>query len=98
MQRTLLWKIALIGLVALLLQIPVEMVRGLIAERKQARDGVIAEIARGSSEAQKIIGPILTSLDAPRTDATLPRTQRASRAIRRKGLARPGRTLPHSAG
>lgn len=59
MQRTLLWKIALIGLVAVLLQIPVEMVRGLVAERKQARDGVIAEIARASSEAQRIVGPIL---------------------------------------
>jgi inner membrane protein len=59
MQRTLLWKIALIGLVALLLQIPVEMIRGLVAERKQTRDGVIADIARGSSEAQRLIGPVL---------------------------------------
>jgi len=59
MQRTLLWKIALIGIVALLLQIPVEMIRSLVAERKQARDGVIAEIARGSSEAQRIVGPVL---------------------------------------
>ncbi len=59
MQRTLLWKIALIGLVALLLQIPVEMVRGLVLERKQARDGVIADIARRSSEAQRIVGPVL---------------------------------------
>ena len=49
MQRTLLWKIALIGFVALLLLIPVDMIRGLVAERKLARDGVIAEIARGSS-------------------------------------------------
>jgi inner membrane protein len=59
MQRPLLWKIALIGIVALLLQIPVEMIRGLVAERKQARDGVIAEIARGSSDAQRIVGPVL---------------------------------------
>lgn len=59
MQKTLLWKIALIGLVALLLEIPVQMIRGLVSERKQARDGVIAEIARGSSEAQRIIGPVL---------------------------------------
>jgi inner membrane protein len=59
MQRPLLWKIALIGLVALLLHVPVEMVRGLVAERKQARDGVIAEIARSSSESQRIVGPIL---------------------------------------
>ena len=59
MQRPLMWKIALIGLVALLLQVPVEMIRGLVAERKQARDGVVAEIARGSSEAQRIVGPVL---------------------------------------
>lgn len=59
MQRTLLWKISLIGLVALLLQVPVEMIRGLIGERKQARDGVIADIARRSSEAQRIVGPVL---------------------------------------
>lgn len=58
MQRSLLWKIALIGAVALLMQIPVEMVRGLVAERKQVRDDVVADIARGSAEAQKIIGPI----------------------------------------
>jgi inner membrane protein len=59
MQRTLLWKIALIGLVALLLQIPVEMIRGLIQERKQTRDAVLADIARGTSEAQRVIGPVL---------------------------------------
>jgi inner membrane protein len=59
MQRSLLWKIVLIAAVALLMQIPVEMVRGLVAERKQVRDGVVADIARGSAEAQKIVGPIL---------------------------------------
>lgn len=59
MQKALLWKIALIGLAALLLQIPVEMVRGLVAERKQTRDAIIAEIARGSSDAQRIAGPVL---------------------------------------
>ena len=59
MQKALLWKIALIGLVAVLLQIPVEMVRGLVAERKQLRDGVIAEIGRRSSEPQRIAGPVL---------------------------------------
>lgn len=59
MQKALLVKVVLIGLVALLLQIPVEMIRGLIGERKQARDGVIADIARGTSEAQRIAGPVL---------------------------------------
>lgn len=55
----LLWKIALIGLVALLLQIPVEMIRGLVAERQQARDGVLNDIARGTSHAQRITGPVI---------------------------------------
>lgn len=59
MQRTLLWKIALIGAITLLLQVPVEMVRGLVLERKQARDGVVADIASRSSEAQRIAGPVL---------------------------------------
>jgi inner membrane protein len=59
LQRTLSWKIALVGIVALLLQLPVEMIRSLVAERKQTRDGVIAEIARGSSDAQRIVGPVL---------------------------------------
>ena len=36
MQKTLMWKIGLIGLVALVLEIPVEMIRGLVAERDQA--------------------------------------------------------------
>ena len=59
MQKTLLWKIALILLVGLLLQVPLEMVRGLVGERKGLRDGVVAEIGRSSSEPQKITGPVL---------------------------------------
>jgi inner membrane protein len=59
MQRALYWKILLVGLVALLLQVPVGMIRGLVAERQQARDGVLAEIARGTSEAQRVAGPVL---------------------------------------
>src|SRR5262245_10561249 len=59
MQKALLWKILLVGLVALLLQIPVEMIRGLVGERQQTRDGVLADIARGTSEAQRIAGPVL---------------------------------------
>ena len=70
MQKALLVKIALIGAVALLLQIPVEMIRGLIGERKQARNGVIADIARGTSEAQKIVGPILVIPWTRRSTAT----------------------------
>jgi inner membrane protein len=59
MQRALLWKILLVGLVALLLQIPVGMIRGLVGERQQTRDGVLADIARGTSEAQRVAGPVI---------------------------------------
>ena len=59
MQRSLLWKIGLIGLVALLLQVPVQMIRGLVAERQAARDGVLQDIARGTSHAQRIAGPVI---------------------------------------
>ena len=59
MQKALLWKITLVGLVAVLLQIPLEMIRGLVVERKQLRDGVIADIGRSSSEPQRIAGPVL---------------------------------------
>lgn len=90
MQKTLLLKIALIGLVAFLLQIPVEMIRGLVAERRQARDGVIADIARGTSEAQRVIGPVLyvpwtrRSLEATTTTDEAGR----SRTIRKEKVER----------
>jgi len=59
MHKALLWKIGLIFLVGLLLQLPLESVRSLVAERKSLRDGVVAEIGRSASEAQKIAGPVL---------------------------------------
>lgn len=59
MQKALLWKIGLILAVGLLLQVPLEMVRALVAERKGLRDGVVADIGRSASEPQKIAGPVL---------------------------------------
>ncbi|MEW6689353.1 MAG: cell envelope integrity protein CreD [Pseudomonadota bacterium] len=59
MQKALVWKIALVAAVMLLLQIPIEAIRGLVSERQQRRNGVIAEIARGTAEAQRIAGPVL---------------------------------------
>lgn len=59
MQKAFVWKIALVAVVMLLLQIPIETIRGLVSERQQRRNGVIAEIARGTAEAQRIAGPVL---------------------------------------
>ena len=90
MQRTLLWKIALIGLVALLLQIPVEMIRGLIQERKQTRDAVLADIARGTSEAQRVIGPVLYVPWTRRSSEATTTTDEAghSRTVRKEKIDR----------
>lgn len=80
MQKTLLWKIALVALVMLLLQIPVAMIRGLVTERQQLRNGVIAEIARGTSEAQRIAGPVLYLPWVRRTVETTTTSDESGRA------------------
>jgi len=79
-QRALLCKIGLIAAVALLMQVPVEMIRGLVAERRQARDGVIAEIARGTSDAQRIVGPVLYIPTARRTQESTTTTDESGRS------------------
>jgi inner membrane protein len=79
LQRALTLKIGLVVLAALLLQIPVEMIRGLVAERKQARDGVLADIARGASEAQRIAGPVLYIPYARRTQESTSSTDEGGR-------------------
>jgi inner membrane protein len=52
-------KIAATFLVALLLLIPVEQIRGLVTERQQRRDQVVQDIARSAGYAQTVTGPIL---------------------------------------
>jgi len=59
MQKVLAWKIALVALVALLVQLPIGMVDGLTAERKARRDGVVADVARSAAEAQQLAGPVV---------------------------------------
>lgn len=59
MTRTLGFKLGAIALLILLLLIPLLMIDGLIDERQQARDGVLANIAQSSSYSQQVTGPIL---------------------------------------
>ncbi|MDU9410848.1 cell envelope integrity protein CreD [Pseudomonas sp. zfem005] len=59
MTRTLGFKLGAIALLILLLMIPLLMIDGLIDERQQARDGVLANIAQSSSYSQQVTGPIL---------------------------------------
>jgi inner membrane protein len=59
MQKVLAWKIAIVMIVALLVQLPIGMIDGLTAERKARRDGVVADIARSAAEAQRLAGPVI---------------------------------------
>jgi inner membrane protein len=59
MNRSLIAKLATIGLLVLLLLIPIYMIKGIIGERQYQRDQVLTDIARSSSDQQKITGPLL---------------------------------------
>ena len=85
MQRTLFIKLALVALVTALLQVPVGLVRGLIAERQAARGSVSADVARGTSEAQRVVGPVLA---IPWTRRTVENVSEFDDAGRRQIVAR----------
>ena len=53
-------RMIVIVLIALFLLIPMAMIRGLIAERRERREAAIAEVAEKWARPQTIVGPILT--------------------------------------
>jgi inner membrane protein len=55
----LMWKLPLIGLLLLVLGVPVMMLQGLVWERQQRGREVAEDIARSSSRAQLVVGPLL---------------------------------------
>ncbi|KTC63955.1 hypothetical protein AO262_31235 [Pseudomonas fluorescens ABAC62] len=59
MNRSLLFKLGAIALLILLLLIPLLMINGIISDRQQLRDGVVMDIARSSSYAQRVTGPVM---------------------------------------
>lgn len=59
MNRNLAIKLGVIALLIVLLLIPLLMIGGMVNDRQQLRDGVLADIARSSSGEQHITGPIL---------------------------------------
>ncbi|CAH0281110.1 Inner membrane protein CreD [Pseudomonas sp. Bi70] len=59
MNRSLLFKLGTIALLILLLMIPLLLINGLVNERQGARDDVLRDIARSSSYAQQVTGPIM---------------------------------------
>lgn len=59
MNRNLLFKLGAIALLILLLLIPLLMINGIISDRQQRRDAVLMDIARSSSNAQRLTGPVM---------------------------------------
>lgn len=59
MNRTLTFKLGAIGLLILLLLLALQLIGGVVDERQAVRDQVLEDIARSSSQAQKITGPLL---------------------------------------
>ena len=53
------WKLALVGLLLLLLLVPLMMLSGLVYERQQRGQEVAAEIARATAGEQALVGPLL---------------------------------------
>ncbi|WP_296255051.1 MULTISPECIES: cell envelope integrity protein CreD [unclassified Pseudomonas] len=54
-----LYKLGMIGLLILLLMIPLIMIHGIVEDRQNRRDEVVADIARSSSYSQQISGPLV---------------------------------------
>ncbi len=59
MNKSLSLKLGTIALLVMVLLIPLLMISGLIDERQSLRDSVVEDIARSSSHAQQISGPLL---------------------------------------
>jgi inner membrane protein len=59
MNFRLFFKLGAIFFVAILLLLPVVQIRGLVSEREQTRDAVVAQIAQSTAHAQTITGPLL---------------------------------------
>ncbi|MES2040253.1 MAG: cell envelope integrity protein CreD [Pseudomonadota bacterium] len=59
MQRSLLFKIAIVGLLAILLYVPLTMIQATIWERMRYRDEAVRSITADSVSEQVIVGPVL---------------------------------------
>ncbi|MBI2381576.1 MAG: cell envelope integrity protein CreD [Gammaproteobacteria bacterium] len=70
MQKTLLVKFGFIALLSFLLLIPLSLIQGMVSERAANREAVRQDIARSSSYAQRITGPILVQPYVRRVEET----------------------------
>jgi inner membrane protein len=90
MQKALAWKIGIVMALALLVQIPLTMIDSLTAERKAARNSVVADIARSAAEAQQLAGPAILVPYTRRSTQLTTRTDDAghTRSIRKERVSK----------
>lgn len=89
MQRSLLFKIAIVGLLAILLYVPLGMIQATIWERMHYREEAVRSITADSVSEQVIVGPVLVvpyteTWEDESFDATLNKTVRRQLSANRK--------------
>ncbi|MFZ6873340.1 cell envelope integrity protein CreD [Undibacterium sp. Di27W] len=89
MQRSLLFKIAIVGLLAILLFVPLGMIQATISERIHYREEAVRSITADSVSEQLIVGPVLVvpyteTWEDESFDATLNKTVRRQLSANRK--------------
>ncbi|MGW8270298.1 MAG: cell envelope integrity protein CreD [Burkholderiales bacterium] len=85
MQKALAWKIGIVMILALLIQLPLAMIDGLTRERQARRDSVVADVARSAAEAQRLAGPVIL---VPYTQRSQQVTTRTDESGRRQSVSR----------
>jgi inner membrane protein len=85
MQKALVWKVGMVAVLALLLQIPLGGIDSLVHERQARRDGVVADIARSAAEAQRLAGPMIL---VPYTQRSTQVTTRTDDSGHRQSVSR----------
>ena len=84
-----------VGFLALLLQIPVLMIGGLVSERQQRRNEAVAEVSSSWGNAQFITGPALVVPYAYRSTETTPSGQQVTRTETRNAVFLPEQLRVH---
>ena len=80
-QIPLLWKALVVGLLAVVLLVPLSMVRGLIAERAGLKEGVVRGVAQSAADVQRLTLPVIV---VPYTRTWIETTERTDDTGARK--------------
>ncbi len=94
MQKALLIKAALVGAIFLILQIPLKMIDGIVAERSGRQQAVVQEISTSSYGRQVFAGPILSIPYVEEYEETV--TENQAKKVQTRRIKRIARFFPAS--